>query len=364
MRRFVLSSIFLLTIATGYGQNPAEALKNSSQLEAMRTLQRITADSSLYTLDYTADYRLDAFLKAGIDSPAKLGKIAAMKLMKPFKALSISKSMDMGCSAFQTKNSDGEIIYARNFDYPHKKPALILLKCSPENGYKSIGMVTMAFLKSHSGSLDDGHSDISFVIAAPYMTMDGMNEKGFAVSVLALKSEAAKQTEKGKRKLMTSVAIRMMLDKAASVDEAIELMKKFNFCANSDAKGENSYSYHFLLSDASGKSVILEYIKVDGKWVMNIVDADHVTNFYLSEGWQQVTDGGLERYRKIEEKKKVVMEEKEAMATLQYVYNDGTGPHHSFTQWSVVYNLAKQTARICVLGNYTNEYTFKNVDSK
>lgn len=356
--------VFVLTafVTVGaYCQNPAEALKNSSQLSTLRTLQRITEDSTFYTMEYCADYLLDEFLNAAIDSPSKLGKVAAMKLMKPLKALSIFKSMDMGCSAFQTKNANGDIIYGRNFDYPHKNPALILLKCNPENGYRSIGMVTMAFLKGHRGSLDNGHSDISLAITAPYMTMDGINEKGFAVSVLALKSEDARQKEPGKHKIMTSVAIRLMLDRAATVDEAVELMQQYNFYSNRKYPKGKPINYHFLLSDASGKSAVLEYIKVNGKWIMNVINADHVTNFYLSEGWENIGHG-QERYEKIEEKKKDVMTEKEVMEALQYVYADGSSATHSTTQWSVVYNLTKQTAEVSILGDYSKTYHFENAD--
>ena len=57
--------------------------------------------------------------------------------------------------------------------------------------------------------------------------MDGMNEKGLYIADLIVggENEEATNQERGNVNLTTTDAIRLVLDKAATVDEALELLK-------------------------------------------------------------------------------------------------------------------------------------------
>ena len=57
-------------------------------------------------------------------------------------------------------------------------------------------------------------------LAAPYAPLDGMNEKGLAVGVLLIDTKPTNQNTK-KVDITTTTAIRLMLDKAKNVDEAL-----------------------------------------------------------------------------------------------------------------------------------------------
>ena len=59
--------------------------------------------------------------------------------------------------------------------------------------------------------------------------MDGMNEAGFAVSVLHLDGKPTQQASTGK-KLTTTLALRMMLDHAKTVDEALKILDGYDLC--------------------------------------------------------------------------------------------------------------------------------------
>ena len=111
-------------------------------------------------------------------------------------------------------------------------------------------------------------------MAFPYLLMDGMNEKGLSMSVLKLRGDPALQ-DTGKNKISTTVALRLVLDRAANVDEALELLDQYDMQSSMpDA------NFHFLLADASGKAVVLEYLP-NGKRM--VYDQNYVTNFYLTE---------------------------------------------------------------------------------
>lgn len=76
--------------------------------------------------------------------------------------------------------------------------------------------------------MPDKFSPNSFhTLAAPYLPFDGINEKGVAIALLAV-PEAEVSYSADKVTLSTTTAIRLVLDKAANVDEAIDLLKQYN----------------------------------------------------------------------------------------------------------------------------------------
>ena len=164
----------------------------------------------------------------------------------------------------------------------------VLIRTAPKGGYVSIGLADAGWVGYGIGSLGDGVSDISMAVGLPYLIMDGMNEKGLAVSVFYLDGEPARQNT-GKPKIMTTVAMRPMPD------------------AN----------FHFLISDASGRSVVLEYCGNK----MSVLDEHYVTNFYLDPSMEGLGHG-KDRYEILKSVlafKKDVLSEKEAMSLLEMV---------------------------------------------
>ena len=103
-------------------------------------------------------------------------------------------------------------------------PALFV-KTAPSNGYRSISMVNLAYIGFGEDKLPTGLLDSFFCLAAPYVPLDGVNEKGVAVGVLLIDTEPTnQQTEKVD--ITTTTAIRMILDQAATVEEALTLLRE------------------------------------------------------------------------------------------------------------------------------------------
>lgn len=80
-----------------------------------------------------------------------------------------------------------------------------------------------------------------------------------------------------KTTLTTTTAICLLLDRAADVDEAVALLKQYDMNFFIDI------SHHLTLADATGKSVVVEY--VNGK--MWVTETKIVTNHYLTDGEKQ-----------------------------------------------------------------------------
>ena len=377
-RSFIILTILLLLSGSLtellQAGNPAWCLKDRRQARTLETLSDL-GEGKLYRMDYKADYRLKEFVEAGLNAKeAVQGAVA--ELLMDFSSMPASiPALKPACSAFQAVTPEGDVLYGRNFDYDFDDGASVLIRTRPKRGDRSMGLVSMNHVGLTGAQLSDGETDLSMLVAAPYAMMDGVNEKGFAVSVLALTGGGcACQYEEGKPDIMTTVLMRLLLDRAATVEEALELCRGFNFFADGQQKyvpSADKTNYHFLLSDAGGRSVVLEYVKEGGlkgkgPWVMQVVDARFVTNFYLAEGWRGVIRPD-KRYAQLQETLSekgasdaatpAVLTEAEAMALLQAVYQKPERKDDVRTQWSVVYNLSRRTATICPGGDYSHPVT-------
>ena len=371
--------ILILLMLSLTGGQPAGLLRGRAQMKTVQSLKDL-GEGRLYRMDYKADYRLQDFIDADLNSKeAVQGGVAEMLL--DFSSMTSSlPALRPACSAFQAVTPEGDVIYGRNFDYDFADGASLMVRTRPRGGYRSMSLVSMSHIGMTGAQLADGETDLSMLVAAPYAMMDGVNEKGFCISVLALTGgDCARQYNKEKHSIMTTVLMRLLLDRAATVEEALALCRQYNFFADGEQRRvpwRDKTNYHFLLSDASGRTVVLEYVREDGlkgkgPWVMKVIDTRFVTNFYLAEGWREVIrpDG---RYAKIKETLSeaakgdpasetapaAVMTETEAMALLQAVSQKPERKGDVRTQWSVVYNLTRRTATVCPAGDYGHPFTF------
>lgn len=343
MKRILLAALVLLTTISAIAANPAKALKTKQQAKTLAALD--VRDSSFCMLKYAADYKLDLALTKGARGNAELLQFVGTELLD---AAAIPSKQGAGCSAFLCTTPDGEVLFCRNFDYDFKEPPVEMLcriprKVSGANA--SISMVALNFLGYKGGQLEDGKTDISKLIGAPYAAMDGMNDKGLAIGVLQVDSFGAEQFVEGKANASTSLMIRWILDRAATVDEAVELFSSINFFAHGGAYRSN---YHFFVGDKSGKSVIVEYVqqtkgapakKSDLPYVINVQETPYAANNFLYADWDN-PKANHDRDKILSSTLKAtggVMDRERAWSLLGRVTQ-----HH--TRWSVIYNLTRGTA--------------------
>lgn len=151
--------------------------------------------------------------------------------------------------------------------------------------------------------------------------------------------------------LNTTTAIRLILDRAASVEEAIALLEGYNDYFSGGVE------CHYLISDVQGNSAIVEFLEDDIKVTKAAASHQTVTNFIVYQGRNEGEGGNeFERYETIErrlESSDGVIEEEAAMQLLSGVSIPGR------TQWSVIYNQSTGEIRICMGEKYDQVYTFK-----
>ena len=370
--------------------------------KSMATLRREDGRGLLYHMDYTADY------------------------YKLLPALNIA--VNAGCSTFVTKNMKGEPVMGRNFDLRHFRDnvetaptdmtGLIVAvhTDNPRAKYRSVSFADAFWLDAKGGSfyegvLDDGKKDISMALLLPFLCMDGVNEKGLAVSIMHLPTEnrwdeteyvdyesltdiqkrsaqlltepgqlpdrlfykaksgsyaintadkkawkaykdfAVWQKDKGKKTAFHPILMRMMLDGCETVEEAIRLARTVNI--KSPARDSD---YHVLVADAGGSSVMLEWVNNE----LKIAPAFHGANFYLCRedrygyGFERdaVMSASMAKYAN-------GMPEQTVMRTLAVAAQDCRDDSDvGFTQWSAVYNLAQHSVKLCIHMDYDTVYEY------
>lgn len=333
------------------------AFEFRNEIRTVNSIEKID-DYGFYTMEYAGDYGFDDFLKVGASNDKELIEFVTKKLLRGLP-ISINEP-DLSCTTFNAQTPDKTYIFARNFDMDYS-PAMIV-HTKPLNGYESISMVNLAFLGYKENYMPDQFSNRLIALAAPYLPLDGVNEKGLAVGVLLLPDKPTLQQSK-KIDINSTTAIRMLLDKAATVEDAVVLLQKYDMRDSADS------CFHYQIADAAGHSVIVEYI--DNKiQVLKPIDAwQACTNFYLSPGEKYNLGEGQDRYEIVMtglKEKNGIITPKDAMnllqtAKLKDALDEKSGIMYN-TQWSAVYNNSRESVELCIGQNYKKVYQFSIAD--
>ena len=385
----MLSMLVLAACSDDEGPSPTPTttdalfIKDKDKLDMIYSLVDLEGDKGrIYEMNYTVDYKLDEALNAGIVGTTSLTRFVVTHLFDSIpSAKSVSLSYDAGCSAFACPDgTSGNFLMGRNFDFNHRDPdtkervmiPLIAVHTAPAGGKKSVSFVDGQFVKYESGFYTKKGNDLSMLMALPYLLLDGINEDGFAVSVLKLDGLPTAQSDSPNKKIFTTVAMRMLLDRASTVKEAKEILKDYSMYMDTD-----SASYHFFMADAKGDFAIVEYTNPDTQLNPNRLEelsgADTlrcVTNFYVSPTMYATPHGmrhslhGKERYDSLRAgllRHNYKMTPEEALGLLKVVAQgpDGYQGSTGFTQWSEVFNLSKKTVSMSILREWDKTFHFK-----
>ena len=330
-------------------------------IKALRSFRKIP-DIPIYSLDYTADYQLERLLSMGCGTDTEFAANVCKILLN---GLPVKIRPEGACSTFVAATPEDDRIFARNFDY--KTSMAMLVKAVPKNGYRSFALSNLGHIGFDQNNLPEKNLINRFkTLASVYSPIDGMNEKGFAVAVNTAVEQITHQ-DTGKPKVMTTLAVRMLLDNAADVEEGIKILKSV------DMNSSGKIGYHFQMADRKGNSAVIEYL--DNKMVVIRKEIEDqyfcLTNFTLSTDEKNGT--GKERFEIMQnglKESNSIMSETEAMNLLNKAQMDGHKyyePGHMYydskTQWSVIYNLSKCTATISVGSDFSKSFkvNLKNV---
>lgn len=312
------------------------------------TSEIVSFEEGLSGVKYEGDYGFDAFLaNGGATSDAQVAEFLTQNVLSNTNTIAF-EGMSFGCSTISAKDEKGNALFGRNFDW--NTCNAMIVQCEPINGYASISTVNTDFIHMSGISLSD-IPDLMQALCFLYAPLDGMNEKGLAVSVNMIQDLATISQNTDKPDITTTTAIRLLLDRAANVEEAVELLKQY------DMHASMGYMMHLALADKDGRSVVIEYINNE----MIVTQTPVVTNFYLAEGEKKGigTQQSHKRYDTLMEvlSNNKTMDMKRVQEALDSVSKDNFVAFES-TEWSIVFNQSTGEVHYYHRENYQEKYLF------
>lgn len=314
------------------------------------TSEIVSLEDGFSAVKYAGDYKLDEFLEqGGASSDSDVMGFLTKNLFSGKSVLEFFGSA-FGCSTLSVQSTDGSYMFGRNFDW--NTCQALVVSAEPEHGYASISTVNMDFVQAGAGVDMERLPDEMKTMAALYAPLDGMNEKGFCVSVNMIEDSDTIRQDTDKKDITTTTAVRLLLDQAADVDEALALLKQY------DLHGSMGMMVHFALADAKGNAVAVEFIDNE----MVVTDTPVVTNFYLAEGEKHGigTAQSHTRYEILTErlKEKQTMDMQDVRDALDSVSKDNFGEFES-TEWSIVFHQGSGEVQYYHRENYEKAYSFR-----
>ncbi|MDD5771189.1 MAG: choloylglycine hydrolase family protein [Candidatus Omnitrophica bacterium] len=176
--------------------------------------------------------------------------------------LLLAAGSSFACSDFQLKAEDGTIVVGRSMEYPvdlHSNAVIV----PAGNEFISID--------------DKGNKGIAWknkygflgidAFGVPNTYLDGFNEKGLSYGALMFTGAKYQPALEGKFVTVSDLGS-WILGNFATVDEVREALKKVNVSGISIKEAGGEVYLHVAVHDASGKSLVIEFI--DGK--VNVYD--------------------------------------------------------------------------------------------
>jgi hypothetical protein len=260
-----------------------------------------------------------------------------------------SESDFWGCSLFAVLGDSKNLLFGRNFDWRYS-PGLLLFT-DPPDGYASVSLQSVRFMGSFdidpSTLMDTTLDERYMLLYTPLRPYDGMNEAGLAIGMAAVPNDGTRQ-DPNKEDIDMIMAIRKVLDYAANVDQAVEILNQYNIIM------EGGPPIHYLIADASGKAVLVEFYKDEMVVIPNQQNWHSATNFFLASAGDRPQDHCW-RYNKIATFLSAASgscSTTEAMELLEDVSQENT-------QWSVVYHMNTGEISVVVGQAYNTEHTFQ-----
>jgi hypothetical protein len=261
--------------------------------------------------------------------------------------LSTQGKKTWACSLFAVYGDLDDILMGRNFDWDFS-PAL-LLYTDPADSYASISMVDLYYLgfgeEDAFGIAELSLTERENLINAPLIPFDGMNEAGLVIGMAAV-PPGDMEFDPNKETVDSVGVIRMVLDHAATIDEAITIIRDVNI----DMGGNY---LHYLIAEKNGRSALVEFFKGEMIVHYNTNDWQAATNFLLSK-----VDGDPEaqcwRYNLISttlKENQGKVGPRSAMRLLKDVAQE-------HTQWSIVYRVTAGEIWVAMGRNYDQTYLF------
>lgn len=332
-------------------------------------------EGKVYEMTVSGGFYFDEFLKTGAKNDSDLINYIVNHITKGVIPVKMTPPT-IGCSAFTAVQEDnGHHLFGRNYDM--SETSAVIVKTNPGNGrHASVSTADLRYIGLGDGNMSSLIKKVTS-LAACYTPLDGINDAGVSCGIFmsyqGVKDDTGKKkvvaTDQNTEKvdLTSTTMLRMVLDYASSVDEAVKLVEQY------DLHDSASTSFHYMIADKSGASAILE-------WMNGTSDTDNdgskrtlkvyrntdsygeksseekfqwVTNFLVTPDYYALDSekAGFDRYQAIHKainadgsNNEGKMSYQGALDVLKMVGRRNWGKNHeqsktSVTPWSALYDL-------------------------
>ncbi|MFO0905062.1 MAG: carcinine hydrolase/isopenicillin-N N-acyltransferase family protein [Pirellulales bacterium] len=335
-------------------------------LRTLRSLRRIP-DSNAYVIDYYGDYNLAKIRREGVDVQDLEGtyiraffprwlqpvveRVKRAYVPRPIQTLPTAAPAHH-CSTLAIQTSAGSF-FARNFDYGND--ACLIVRIHDDEGIASIAVIDLQYLNLNRPDLDETYLwERLPLLFAPYYVMDGVNRHGVAVADMSV-PDAAPPAAATKPAMTQSTLMRLILDEARTVDEALELAQSYqiHFVQHPE---------HLMIADADGRSCVVEWVagqlqatRSDRPWQV-------CTNHVVWSRTEAQNDAACERYRigsaaadeaagpAADSRLAAKLQLDDVQRLVQRMSVEG------WTMWTSVYDLKRRELRVLYRSRETSSY--------
>jgi hypothetical protein len=317
---------FLLPLASTAGHNA----RQSDRLKTIHSLRKLD-DFPLYTMRFYGDYEIPDYN-------------AKMPLPKNVRNDTLyGNTSSWACTCFSTKTKQGNQLLGRNFDWG-SHPALLLFT-DPPGRHASVSMVDIFYLGYSKNDSPDKNP--GGLLRSPFLPFDGMNEQGLAVGMMAVPS-ANGPDDPQKQTVSSLLIIRLMLDYAKNVDEAVAILENFNIDFHEGPP------LHYFITDRSGKSVVVEFVDEKISVLPNTRPWQVATNFIITELSPENSRASCWRYKKVWETLENQVNGLSPLKALSLLKDVSQGN----TIWSVVYDTSTLDFMVVMGKKYDQVHEF------
>ncbi|MCR5395070.1 MAG: linear amide C-N hydrolase [Bacteroidales bacterium] len=310
-------------------------------------------DDGLYYMEYSGDDGWDKLMEqGGFANANQLSQYAIHFLSKGHVKMETQpQEVAYGCSALTARTPEGDVLMGRNFDFDSATG--MILRTRPTHGYASITTFNVEFFGFASDYQPEGFGNQYLALSCLFVALDGINERGLAVADLMAGDTVQTHQQNGLPDLTTTGAIRYMLNKAATVEEALALLRSI------DMHSDIGSAHHYAISDASGRSVVVEYVDDE----MVVTETPAVTNHYLCDAKKDVglyaNDDRYDRLCSHIDPCNGVMERAALTEAIQEVSQEGAPDKWLGTAWTMVMDLSHPSVTYYARRHFDRPFTFE-----
>ena len=391
--------VFLVTVSV-FGIIFRNEISSISTIKVLKPRVENSLQCGIYEMTFCGDYYFDDYLaQGGAKNDRELLDFIMHKMTKGLLNLQIQTSK-IGCSSFTAHKPNGEHLFARNYDLYSTNTCIVRVRGN-KNRHASISTVDLSFINIPAQRNVKNLISKAYCLAAPYAPLDGINDAGVSCGIYMTyqgdgKNVIATDQNTDLPDISPTALIRMILDYADSIEEAIDFAKSYDM---HDSAGT---SFHIMVADRSGRSAILEWVYAKNgsddngslrKLVVTYNDEDSyigpheaesdfqwVTNFIIQPGYYAEYNDkalvGYDRYNilynELTNTGAIVEDEMSAMKILQKVAQRTVRPNREpndyiLTIHSVIYNLDTLSTLWCGNEQYADTngmFRYKYDDNK